>query len=494
VPSEQYLDQAGVRIRYRRIEGILREHGHELRLLVMSKLRAADLTADVYLISKCYDARAVLLARRLAASAIPVGVDLFDDYFSQAGDSRFAKLRYWLERLLESTDFVLCSTSAMRELAARICPAVPVHVMNDPGPAIDAEGLRLALLRNLQYTDRTGIVNVAWFGIGDNPHFAVGLADLAAYGGALVKMRDAGLEVRLQILTNQRAMTADGLAMLRRLPVPYTIEEWAEEREQVLLTRSLVCFLPVNAQSFSAAKSLNRAISALCAGTQVLSPGYPLYDCLAPFIYREPSRLLADFKKRALALREQTIPDLLRLVGQWADARTEAGALATFLARQWVRKSATRRAATTQPPAAVIHSREVDSEVHKFAQRIQTLSVASPLSVGTLNFDLRFPFSARGDGCDVLIAEKHCATLNPDVRALVSPHGEILKTKYYKLDLPRALPGFAFTGAALGRLNSIASTGSALAQLGAGIEQVLRRLYPGIACYVAGETPTVTRP
>jgi len=484
VPSEEHMAQAGVRIRYRRIERELRALGHELQVAPIQTISGlSDLAHDVYVISKCIDARALLLARVLMDSGKLVGVDLFDDYFSQTNDSRFTRLRYWLRTLTASADFILCSTPAMCELAARLAPGLAVHVMNDPASRLDAEGVRAALLRKFEYAHTNRILHIGWFGIGDNPHFPVGLTDLVAFGADLASLRGRGFDVRLSILTNQRAMTANSLAMLRRLAVSYTVEEWSEERERLLLARSLVCFLPVNAQSFSIVKSLNRAVSALCAGAQVLSSGYPLYERLAPFIYRNPRKLLDDFTRRTLTLREDTVPQFMRLMEQWADPGGEARALVGFLQGLRQRKSAGVPPARSQALVAVIHGRNTLGDVHEFALRMNALSVCSPFCSAKLNFDVRFQLAADAMVCEVLIADRHYPRLDSEVREHLLPHGKILDTRYRKLDPRRLLPGFRFEAPGLARMNSIMSITASYPSVMANIETILRHLFPGITCY-----------
>ena len=484
VPSEEHMAQAGVRIRYRRIERELRALGHELQVALIQTIRGpSDLAHDVYVISKCVDARALLFARVLMDSGKLVGVDLFDDYFSQTNDSRFTRLRYWLRTLTAMADFILCSTPAMRELASSLAPGLAVHVMNDPALRLDAEGVHAALLRKLEYAQRNRILHVGWFGIGDNPHFPVGLTDLVAFGADLASLHGRGFNVRLSILTNQRAMTANTLAMLRRLVVSYTLEEWSEEREARLLARSSVCFLPVNAQSFSIVKSLNRAVSALCAGAQVLSSGYPLYERLAPFIYRDPRKLLDDFTRRTLRLREDTVPQFMRLMEQWADPGGEARSLVGFLQGLRQRKSGGASPSRAQSLVAVIHGRNTLGDVHESALRMNALSVCSPFCSANLNFGVRFPLADDAVGCEVLIADRYCSRLDPEVHGHLVPHGNILDTTYRKLDVGRLLPGFRFDATALARMNSMMSLTASYPSVMVNIETILQRLFPGISCY-----------
>jgi len=478
------MAQAGVRIRYRRIERDLQALGHHLRVVPIQSINdQSGLAHDVYIISKCYDARAFLVARLLQGRDKLIGIDLFDDYFSQRYDSRFTSLRYWLHTLLQTADFVLCSTPMMRDLAGRFAPELAKHVMNDPAVLPNDDNLRRALRRKLECIQATTIVSICWFGIGDNPHFPVGLTDLVAFSGDLHRLRRRGFDIRLDILTNRRAMTTDGLAMLRRLAVPYEVEEWTEEREKQLLEKSVACFLPVNSQNFSVAKSLNRAVSALCAGVQVLSSGFPLYEALAPLVYRDPAKLLDDVRQNTLALREDTVSDLMRLLQEWADPVVETRSLVAFLHKQIERRAGSLTAAGQQPPAALIHGKNTTSDVHKLAQRMGVLSVCSPFCNLDLNFDLRFAFATDRQGFDVLIADRHASMLGRDIQALMSSGGKILDTIYQKLDMSRLFPSVTPDGSALARMDSPMSVAASYPYVMASIMRTLQHLFPAIQCY-----------
>lgn len=419
-PSEQYLAAAGVRIRYQRIAKHLATLGHELRIAVVDTLnKASALTDDVYLISKCYDARALVVARLLADNGKIIGADFFDDYFSQAGDSRFVRQREWVRDLAGFLDFFLCSTPRMREVIAGYLGDRAGHIMNDPFNSFDIDATRARLETNLDNALTRRRIDVLWFGVGDNPHFSVGLDDLSGYGQVLGDLAGGGFDVRLSILTNARALTVDGLERLRRLPVPYRVEEWTEEKETDHLARSLVAFLPVNAQPFSAAKSLNRAVSALTGGVQVLSPGYPLYAPLGRFVYDDAGRLRQDLEAGALALRGETLPGLMDLFTTWGDPHREADKLAAFL--ETVQK-AKRPVAPPQTPTVVgvVNGKRGAVEAHKYAQRTGHLSIASPFCVDSLNYDVEF-VPGEGADLDIRLSPTAAKRLNPKLEALARP-------------------------------------------------------------------------
>ncbi len=487
VPSEEHLKQGGVRIRYRRIQEHLQGLGDELQVIPLGELaNARDYVHDIYIISKCYDAAAILLSVHLKSIGKLVGVDLFDDYFSQSYDSRFIRQRLWLRSLVPLADFILVSTPAMRDVVHDFAPGKPVHLMNDPSPPLDSGTIRAAVRHKLEKLDREKILNVGWFGIGDNPHFPVGLADLVAFGTELTRLRAQRWDIRLDILTNERAMTSDGLAMLRRLPLPWTVEVWTEDREADLLARSMVIFLPVNAQNFSIAKSLNRAVSALSAGAQVLSSGYPLYEPLSAFIYRNPAELRADVEMHRPALREETIGDFLQTMAQLGSAPEEARKLSEFLATQ--RKNEFDSGHRTGISQAVIHGKRSSGEVHKLAQEIGALSVASPFASQKLDYDVKFLFSRGLLGLDVLIAEKHCARLRPEVQNLLYTYGKEAGIYYRTIEFSHLVPGYLFTGEALVNTNSTFGMLASYAHVMNVVEKAIRSLFPGISCYYSEQS------
>ena len=392
VPSEDQKHTAGVRIRYHRLAPFVTALGHELVVELVDDIVAGpSVPSDVFLISKCYDARSVILASELRGRGCQVGADFFDDYYTQFRDSRFVHLRQWLGQIAGSLTFGLCSTRSMQETAGTYLPGRPFHVMNDPCEAAAMDDLEPALAAKLERTQRTGIIDIGWFGIGDNPYFDVGLSDLRYFGDTLASAACHGLQPRLTILTNRRAMTPARLALLSRLPIPWTLEEWSEEAELQLLAASYACFLPVNAQRFSTAKSLNRAVTALTAGAQVLSAGYPLYTTFDPFIYRSAGDLAADAAGGRPLVRQETLSDLLALLDRHANPAAEARALVSFI------ESLPAAATSDSPLYAVVHGRHSGIAIHKSVQRRRHLSIAGAFPIREINYDMTLaPGSADG--------------------------------------------------------------------------------------------------
>jgi hypothetical protein len=429
VPSEEYKGYAGARIRYGRIAPALAELGINLVIEELSEFDPSSDSCDVLLISKCHDARALVAAGIFSGRGRLVGVDLFDNYFTQTADSRLCRYRNWINELLPLCDFALCSTDAMAQVVERYRPSLPRHVMNDPGPEFDPGKLAATLCRKLADARDGRALRVGWFGIGDNPNFRVGLSDVQAFGESVRHLGAEGMSVELHVLTNARALTAEGLSDLDRLPVPTMIEEWTEEREWDLLDDAHVAFLPVAAQEFSTAKSLNRGVAALAAGCQVLSVGHPLYAVFGELIYRDAAELARDFQSGSLRLRPERIGSYQQIVNACASAETEAARLSDFLA-------ARTPAARNSEPLALVHGHTTSRAAHDLLRTAGGLSVASPCSTAKLDFDV--VFRTAPEGAMMLVSKQAARLIQTDgsrrLRAAASINGreffEVLETEY----------------------------------------------------------------
>lgn len=426
--SAQYLASAGNRIRYQRLRAPLARLGCSLEIATIDSLGTEEWFAagDIYLFSKVQDARGLALARELRARGVRVGVDLFDDYFSQLGDARFAPQRLWLEQMAKTADFFLCSTPRMRHVAQAYFGGKPGHVLNDPFEGFEPDRLATIIEAKRLAALDTQVIPLVWFGMGDNPNFPVGLHDLVRYGRQLDAFRLAGFKLKLKVLTNLRALDARGLAMLRDLPVRPDVEEWSEAREHVLLEESLAAFLPVNAQGFSIAKSLNRAVTALTGSTQVLCAGYPLYAPLDPFLYRRPENLVDDLVGGTLRVSELRFAALRKQLDALSNPSVEASALHAFLDSVSPATTGNARVAKHQevPRLAILHGERTTGAIHKFAKCRRWLSLASPLTPHGLALDAHLSVFMPAKRVALRLTERAASSLVPAARACLHPLGE----------------------------------------------------------------------
>ncbi len=481
VQSLQWLDRAGVRIRYRRIAPRLESLGASITVDVIDNLPAQGLIDDdVVILSKCTDARALLVADSLRERGIVVGVDMFDDYFSP-GISPCHSHREFLRDIASRVDFFLCSTERMREVAREFGAAVPAHVLNDPFDTLDKAVLSRRLAEKREQVIESRRLDIVWFGNGDNPVFPVGLTDVAAFAPALQPLVESPFNVRLRVLTNLRAMRVENLARLRALPLPIQLEEWSEAGEEEARDSSLVSFLPVNHQNFSIAKSLNRGISALTGGTQILSAGFDLYGGIGNFVYRDAKCLLDDLAADSLRLRPETVPSLEISMDELADPANEADRLLAFL-RGLIdpSKSGSRLLyANHQSPRAVVHGRRSSGSTAAFCRDRGIVSVGSPFSAAGRRFDMSFEFGRRGQGIRIWVGYPGANAIAPDVRAQLQEANAADSSYPFVMDLPNVSAAHALRSLRPFMLASRAGQMVHYATVMAAIEEIVGTILPG---------------
>jgi len=425
VPSDEYRTYAGARIRYGRLASELQKAGIQIDLEEIGSFSVDRDDYEALLISKCHDAQALVIAATASRRGKLVGLDLFDDYFSQVADSRLVRFRRWLMQLVPSLSYAVCSTPLIARILLGLRADLPVRVVNDPAPDFDVGALKAALDAKLSAARDTQTIRLAWFGIGDDPHFKVGLSDLAAYADWVRSLSHQGWTLELTVATNARALNTDALARLNGLPIRTTMEEWSEDGERALLARSFACFLPVNAQNFSAAKSLNRAVTSLSAGCQVLSAGYPLYDFLRDYIYRDPALLLQDLANGVMRHSPAGVNEFLHAISSIASAETEARGFADFLRN--IQVSPTEECGRL----VLIHGQATSGAAHKLIQAAGGLSIASPYCGTPLRFDVTFRGSA--GAIEMLVTEKASKLLSPDLRERLQPQRRTSERKLFVL-------------------------------------------------------------
>ena len=389
IQSEAFRTSAGMRIRYDRFRANLAGTGATIDALTIAELSAAKtLDHDVYIFCKTFDTAALLLARRLRAAGKVIGQDVFDDYFSQYGDQRLQRFRQWMRDMAPVTQFAICSTVRLVEVLKPYMPDIPITAIEDPVSDFDAEAVANLVEEKIDRARKTRSLDIVWFGIGDNPYFPVGLADLAKCEPRFAEIERRGWSVNLRIVTNVRPFEGGGAEILRALSVGFELVEWSEEVERDELRNALVAIIPVNAQSFSRAKSMNRAVTALIAGCQVLSVGYPLYQALDAFIYRSTAELLSDVESGDARVRASTAGALLARLRDLADPREAA----LNFVRQSERALADDRRTElpNNAPVCLLHGRTSGIALHKMVSALGGLSVHTIFSKGAWNFPVRF--------------------------------------------------------------------------------------------------------
>lgn len=432
VPSQEYKTWAGARIRYNRIRPHLAASGIDLTLEDIGQFNPLTSDCDTVLISKCHDPKSLVVAALISNRGKSVGIDLFDDYFSVATDSRLVRYRNWLSEIVQSSNFALGGTKSMTNVVQRLRSDLPTHVMNDPAPEYDVGGLSLLVEKKLRDTRDSNLLKVVWFGTGDNAFFPVGLADLSAFGSVLGELNCSGMDVELTVLTNARALSAEGLSLIKALPVRTLVMEWSEEAEDQALHDATLAFLPVNAQGFSVAKSLNRAITALSAGCQVLSVGYPLYAPLDKLVYRDPKTFMMDVAAGSLRLSGNGLAEYVDRMNALANPAVEAQKLAKFLF------GLKPGAAPPPVPLNLVHGHATLADAHRLVQEAGGFSVASPFCSAPLDFDV--VFRAKPSGVDMFVSQLATRRLSWGKAAHLQPRQKIGGREYSLVDHADSAP------------------------------------------------------
>mgnify|MGYP001284107060 CR=1 FL=1 len=92
VPSSQWLTAAGVRIRYKRLEPSFNNKGCHISIIPLQDITERCIQeSDIVIISKVFSTDSLYLISLCRTLGIKVGLDLFDDYFSDQRLSVFRK-------------------------------------------------------------------------------------------------------------------------------------------------------------------------------------------------------------------------------------------------------------------------------------------------------------------------------------------------------------------------------------------------------------------
>lgn len=421
VPSEAYLSQAGARIRYQRITNYLMRHDFILEYRVASEINDFDFNNfDCFIISKCYDARSLVIAEIAQDNGKLVGVDLFDDYFSQTEDIRFKRLRLWLKQLSKLCDFAMTSTPNMKEAIIGYFYEKPILVMNDPVDAVWTENFAEICNRSEERLRESKKISILWYGIANNPNFPVGVEDLYAFRSSLQDFLDRGYSVDLTVLTNLSKLSIKQLGYLKHLPVPCKTVEWSEEQEVNYLRESDICFLPVNGQSFSKVKSLNRAVNAISLGCNVLTSGYDLYQPLDSLLYKSAAEYMRDMEKSLTKVSSNNLYLVQKVLNEFASPLAEAEKLVKFLSSCLSDKVEENINEPLHNRKGILFGKTFSQDTYKFVLKHGNISIGSPFSNKKLNFDLQFLFDKSGENIELV--------LSPQFRDKISlPEGVVLE-------------------------------------------------------------------
>ena len=197
------INQAGTRIRYKRLVELNGLLDQDIKIVTSMEdiMMIKDLKTLV--IGKVMNSLAIAIAKVISEQNIAVGIDVFDDYYSNCLTITSYQ-RYWLTTIDQYVSFYLCSTKRMQEVLNDLTLR-PIYVLEDPISKSFSRARVKRLLQEKQETlATTNTLKITWFGIGDNPIFPVGIEDLHAWFDALVELKSTGRNIQLNVLTNKK--------------------------------------------------------------------------------------------------------------------------------------------------------------------------------------------------------------------------------------------------------------------------------------------------
>jgi hypothetical protein len=245
----------------------------------------------------------------------------------------------------------------------------------------------------------------------------------------------------------------------------------------------------VNHQNFSIAKSLNRGISALTGGTQILSAGFDLYDAIGPFRYRDADPLLADLEEGNLRLRPQTLPALKECMSGLADPANEAGWLLEFLKGLPPVARSDISTGATGPSHAIVFGSRAPSAVTTFAQQRGIALIGTPFCLPSSRFNLYFDFRDGVGPVEVRISKQGATMVGPSMQPFIREDGRKEHTYPFVIALADDENGAILRNLRPHMVKTRAGQMVHYARVMGAIERISHRLLPGARIYLSELEP-----
>lgn len=281
---------ASVRLRLLQPMAALRERGYDVQLLT------GELPAKALVVfSKSSSTRALSLADQAAARGQPIIYDICDNIFEKPSrDERDEARKERVRRMMELAAFVTCTTRPLAELLARQVPAiadkteiVPDALEDMPGSAALASPLeRIRFWRLRRFLRRNaGALHLVWFGKCKKGYAGIEHLDPVV---DLLERLPLPCPVTLTVISNRRKIYRRCASSWR---IPKFYSEWSLATFDAALRLHDVAIIPVDENSYTIGKTINRPATALMAGLGVIADSIPAYEELKPFLY------LGDWEK-----------------------------------------------------------------------------------------------------------------------------------------------------------------------------------------------------
>lgn len=281
---------ASIRLRLFQPMKALRERGHDVRLLT------GEFPGDAVLIfSKSSSMQALSLAEQAATRGQPIVYDICDNVFEKPSrDEKDEARKERVRRLMKLAGVVTCTTEPLARLLAQDVPDIAGKTEIVPDPLEDSREFsgsrsfleRIRLWRLRRFLRRhAGALHLVWFGKCKKGYAGIEHLDRIV---ELLQSLPLARPVTLTVISNRRKIYRRCSSSWR---VPKFYFDWSLATFDAALRLHDAAIIPVDENSYTVGKTINRPATALMAGLGVIADPIPAYEELRPFIF------LGDWEK-----------------------------------------------------------------------------------------------------------------------------------------------------------------------------------------------------
>lgn len=327
---------ASIRLRVVEPMMALRELGHDVRLLT-GELPAAGLV----IFSKSDSPEALATAELAVARGQPIIYDICDNVFEKPSRNEQDEARKQRVRgMMDLATLVTCGTQPLADLLASEVPVtaakteIIADTLDESRPtAAPTMAERFRLWRLQRFLRRNaGAMHLVWFGKCKKGYAGIEHLDPVV---RLLETLPLARPVTLTVISNRRKIYRRSASKWR---IPKFYFSWSLANFDTALRLHDVAIIPIDSNSYTVGKSINRPATALMAGLGVVADPIPAYAELSPFIYLgEWERALTEYSQSDLRtdrrigdaqafLRNRYSPAVL--AKRWAEVIDQAERLA----------------------------------------------------------------------------------------------------------------------------------------------------------------------
>lgn len=244
--------------------------------------------SGLIIFSKSLSAEALAIAEKAAARGLPIVYDICDNVFEKPSrDERDEARKQRVRRLMSLATVVACGTQPLADLLVQEVPVIAGKTEIVPDTLDEAKGSaaspslfeRARLWRLRRFLQRNaGALHLVWFGKCKKGYAGIEHLDPVV---RLIETLSLARPVTLTVISNRRKIYRRSASRWR---IPRFYLPWSLATFDTALRLHDVAIIPVDRNSYTVGKSINRPATALMAGLGVIADPIPAYEELMPFI------------------------------------------------------------------------------------------------------------------------------------------------------------------------------------------------------------------